>query len=119
MLDSRRPATVTDSTPISANAASTASDVPPPPSSSTRRGWTPQLRKPPMTPSTSVFSANHPSSVRTRVFATPSARTRALQPSATAAAAAFPGMVTLKPTHSGPLPRTSGGRPSPSTSIGS
>jgi hypothetical protein len=53
------------------------------------------------------------------VFATPSSSTRGLRRSAIAAAAAFPGIVTENPAHSGPDPATRAGNASASHSIGS
>src|SRR5664279_5838897 len=120
MLSGRRPAITSVPVPSSARAATTDAAVPPPPRiSADLGGRAPAARSPPMIPSTSVFSAYQPPSRRTSVLATPRVRTRSLASSATAAAAAFPGMVTENPTHSGPREATRPGSASPSHSIAS
>src|SRR5664279_1752727 len=120
MLSGRRPAITSVPVPSSARAATTDAAVPPPPRiSADLGGRAPAARSPPMIPSTSVFSAYQPPSRRTSVLATPRVRTRSLASSATAAAAAFPGMVTENPAHSGPREATRPGSASPPHSIAS
>ncbi|SKT79902.1 Uncharacterised protein [Mycobacteroides abscessus subsp. abscessus] len=63
----------------------------------------------PETPSTSVLSACQPSPERTSVLAAPIERARSVAVDANRNAANLPGMVTEKPTHSGPAPPTTSG----------
>ena len=76
----------------------------------------PFSRNDPTTPSTSVQSACHPESVRTNVFAAPTAVARGVTDEATARAARLVGIVQDRPTHSGPNDATSAATPGSSHS---
>ena len=100
-------------------ATSTARAVPPDPSTTARtpaRWLTPSSASAPVTPSTSVQSACQPVPERTRVLAAPTALARSVQVSAAASATSLSGIVTDSPTHSGPKPFSSPGKPASSHS---
>ena len=103
-MRSERLSTVTSCTPRWARPHRTGRAVPPAPMSSAVDGWDlpSSSSSAPRTPSVSVLSARHPSSVRTRVFAEPMSSARSLTMFAQASASNLSGMVTEKPRYSSP-----------------
>src|SRR5690606_18630127 len=115
----RRATTVTRSAPSLAAAPSAARAVPPAPRMTTSPGRVPAPSASTM-PGASVLSARHrPSASRTSVLAAPNVAASGATSSATDTATSFSGIVSDRPTHSGPSPATSGARSGSPQSIAS